>query len=61
MPSTELCKLGFLVSERSVSRYMPKKPAGPDSAKVVALPRVGEIHHRYEWSDSPRIASCPSR
>jgi len=27
------------------------------SAKVVALPRVGGIHHRYEWSDSPRIAA----
>jgi hypothetical protein len=29
----ELCKLGFLVSERTVSRYMPKKPAGPDAVE----------------------------
>jgi transposase InsO family protein len=29
----ELCKLGFLVSERTVSRYMPRKPAGPDAVE----------------------------
>ncbi len=29
----ELLKLGFLVSERTVSRYMPKKPAGPDAVQ----------------------------
>ena len=29
----ELCKLGFLVSERTVSRYMPKKPVGPDAVE----------------------------
>jgi hypothetical protein len=27
------------------------------SAKVVALPRVGGIHPRYEWSDRPRLAA----
>ena len=27
----ELLKLGFTVSERTVSRYMPKRPAGPDA------------------------------
>ena len=27
------------------------------AAQVVALPRVGGIHHRYEWSDSPRLAA----
>jgi len=27
------------------------------AAGVVALPRVGGIHHRYDWSDSPRIAA----
>ena len=29
----ELLKLGFRVSERTVSRYMPKKPAPPDALK----------------------------
>jgi putative transposase len=29
---------------------------GP-AAQVGALPRAGGIHHRYEWSDSPRIAA----
>jgi len=32
-------------------------PRPTASAKVVALPRVDGIHHRYEWSDSPRIAA----
>jgi putative transposase len=27
------------------------------AAKVLALPRVGGIHHRYEWSEPPRIAA----
>jgi transposase InsO family protein len=27
------------------------------SAQVVAFPRVGGIHHRYEWSDSQGIAA----
>jgi len=29
----ELCKLGLLVSELTVSRSMPKKPAGPDAVE----------------------------
>jgi len=29
----ELLKLGFLVSERTVSRFMPKKPVDPDAVK----------------------------
>jgi hypothetical protein len=29
----ELLKLGFEVSERTVSRYLPKRPAGPDALK----------------------------
>jgi transposase InsO family protein len=33
------------------------RPRPTASAKVVALSRVGGIHHRYEWSDSPRIAA----
>jgi len=33
------------------------KPRSTASAKVVALPRVGGIHHRYEWGDSPRVAA----
>ena len=32
-------------------------PRPTASAKIVALPRVGGIHHRYEWGDSPRIAA----
>ncbi len=27
------------------------------SSKVVGLPRVGRIHHRYEWRNSSRIAA----
>ena len=72
----ELAKLGFTVSEATVSRYMPRRPANPDvvqrwlsflynhkeciaamdfftvpTAKVVAGPRVGGLHHRYEWRE----------
>ena len=109
----ELLKLGFDVSEITVSRYMPHRPVDPDkvkrwigscrreildhivilgerhllrllrsyveyyhadrshlglakdapdrrtvtprpspTAKVVALPRVGGLHHRYEWREA---------
>ena len=109
----ELRKLGFVVSETTVSRHMPRKPADPDqvrrwvtllrrellehvvvlgechlvrlvrsylayyhedrthlglakdspagrkvesrpspTARLVALPRVGGLHHRYEWRDA---------
>jgi putative transposase len=27
------------------------------AVQVVALPRVGGVHHRYEWRDAPRIAA----
>ena len=36
-------------------RDVRPRPTAP--AKVVALPRVGGIHHRYEWSDRPRLAA----
>ena len=36
-------------------RDIRPRPTAP--TKVVALPRVGGIHHRYEWSDRPRIAA----
>jgi hypothetical protein len=75
----ELTKLGFFVSEITVSRYLPRRPVEPDQVKrwvaflrnhkddiaamdlftvptislrllyVVALRRVGGLHHRYEW------------
>lgn len=48
----ELLKLGIEVSERTISgllRRHRRKPASA-SAKLVALPRVGGLHHRYEWS-----------
>ena len=102
----ELTKLGLAVSEKTVSRYLPRRPSEPDqvkrwvallrnhkddiaamdlftvptaslrllygffviekdtpnmrpvtprpshAAKVVALPRVGGLHHRYEWREA---------
>ena len=29
----ELSKLGFVVSEKTVSRYLPRRPAEPDPVK----------------------------
>ena len=37
-----------------VSRPVMAKP--PPAAKVVALPRVGGVHHRYEWRDDRAAA-----
>ena len=91
----ELSKLGFDISERTVSRYMPRRKPQPEEinevhlirlvreyityyhedrthlslkkdtpnsrpvkkrpsekAKVVSLPRVGGLHHRYGWSEA---------
>ena len=30
---SELTKLSFIISEKTVSRYMPRRPAGPDEVK----------------------------
>jgi len=56
------------VSEATVSRYLPRRPASPDqlqrwvtflrdhrdgiAAEVVAMPRVGGLHHRNQWRDA---------
>ena len=34
----------------------PMMPRPSATAKVVALPRVGGIHHRYEWRDDRAAA-----
>jgi hypothetical protein len=39
----------FLTALRK-RRAVQRKPSA--SAKVVALPRVGGLHHRYEWRDA---------
>ena len=36
-------------------RNVRPRPTAP--AKVVALPRVGGIHLRYDWGDRPRLAA----
>jgi len=46
-----------LALEKDAPEPREVQPRPTASAKVVALPRVGGIHHRYEWSDSPRIAA----
>ena len=46
---SELSKLG-LGRDSPSGREVLLKP-GP-SAKVVSLPRVGGLHHRYEWRDA---------
>jgi putative transposase len=60
----ELLRLGFDLCEATVSRYMPRLPSDPDKVQrwisflrnhrqaIVALPRVGGLHHRYEWREA---------
>ncbi len=36
-------------------RAVEKRPSR--DAQVIALPRVGGLHHRYEWSDGQRLAA----
>ncbi len=50
----ERCHLALKKDAPEPREVQPRPSA---SAKVVALPRVGGIHHRYQWSDSPRIAA----
>jgi hypothetical protein len=39
----ELLKLGFQISECAVS-------SKPDpSANLISFPRIGGLHHRYDW------------
>ncbi len=45
------CSVG---KDAPVSRPVTAKPS--TTAKVVALPRVGGLHHRYEWRDD-RVAA----
>ncbi len=46
-----------LTLEKDAPEPRKVQPRPTASAKVVALPRVGGIHHRYQWSDPPRIAA----
>ena len=40
----------WLAKDTSDRRAVIPRPSGP--AKVVALPRVGGLHHRYEWREA---------
>jgi len=44
----EILKLGFEVSERSVSRYIKR-----------LSPRVGGLHHRYDWQRAAKANLSP--
>jgi hypothetical protein len=56
----ELLKLGIDVSQATVAKYMrthlslskdapiPRAVAMPSDGRLVAIPQVGELHHRYE-------------
>jgi hypothetical protein len=46
-----------LALDKDATEPRQLEPRPTASAKVVALRRVGGIHHRYEWSESPRIAA----
>jgi transposase InsO family protein len=39
-----------LEKETSMKRPIMKKP--PGNSKIVALPRVGGLHHKYVWKDA---------
>ena len=43
------CHLGL---DKDTPNSRPVTPRPSPTAKVVALPRVGELHHRYEWRDA---------
>ena len=43
------CHLGL---NKDASNERPVTPRPSPTAKVVALPRVGGLHHRYEWRDA---------
>ncbi len=39
-----------LGKDTPANRPLMPRPTG--SAKVIALPRVGGLHHRYEWREA---------
>jgi hypothetical protein len=43
------CHLGL---EKDTPNKRPVTPRPSPGAKVVALPRVGGLHHRYEWREA---------
>jgi len=43
------CHLGL---DKDTPNERPVTPRPSPTAKVVALPRVGGLHHRYEWRDA---------
>ena len=40
----------FLAKDAPAPRPVQQRP--PGNAEVIAIPRVGGIHHRYEWRDA---------
>ncbi len=48
------CHLGL---NKDTPKERPITPRPPSAAKVVAIPREGGLHHRYEW----REAADPTR
>lgn len=46
---SDRCHLG-LAKDTPTSRPITPRPS--TSARVVALPRVAGLHHRYEWRDA---------
>jgi putative transposase len=46
----ELLALSIEIDETTVSNYLKRfRNEKPEIGKVIALPRVGSLHHRYEW------------
>ena len=43
------CHLGL---DKDTPNLRPVTPRPSPTAKIVALPRVGGLHHRYEWRDA---------
>ena len=43
------CHLGLA---KDTPNERPVTPKPSPTAKVVALPRVGGLHHRYEWREA---------
>ena len=43
---------GHLGLDKDTPNKRPVTPRPPTTAKVVALPRVGGLHHRYEWREA---------
>lgn len=50
---TDRCHLA-LEKDSPIGREVAPRPSS--TAKVVALPRVGGLHHRYEWSEERKAA-----